>query len=67
MAIDYGAEEISVEVLDDGRGMPDTMGSGFGITGMRERVSLLHGRFSAGPRPEGGFRVAAELPLPVGA
>lgn len=67
VAIDYGAEEISVEVLDDGRGMPDTMGSGFGITGMRERVSLLHGRFSAGPRPEGGFRVAAELPLPVGA
>jgi hypothetical protein len=31
---------------------------------MRERVALLHGEFSAGPRPEGGFRVAARLPLP---
>lgn len=39
--------------------------TGFGITGMYERVSLLHGRLSAGTRPEGGFRVAAELPLPV--
>ncbi|MFI6843137.1 sensor histidine kinase [Kitasatospora sp. NBC_00085] len=65
VVIDYGAEELSVEVLDDGRGMPSTVGSGFGITGMRERVNLLHGRFSAGPRPEGGFRVAASLPLPA--
>jgi signal transduction histidine kinase len=64
VAIDYGTEELSVEVLDDGRGTPGAQGSGFGITGMRERVSLLHGRFSAGPRPEGGFRVAARLPLP---
>ncbi|WP_307853277.1 sensor histidine kinase [Kitasatospora sp. RG8] len=64
VAIDYGVEELSVEVLDDGRGTPSPAGSGFGITGMRERVSLLHGRFSAGPRPEGGFRVAARLPLP---
>ena len=31
---------------------------------MRERVALLYGEFSAGPRPEGGFRVAARLPLP---
>ncbi|WP_371501731.1 sensor histidine kinase [Kitasatospora sp. NBC_00374] len=64
VAIDYGVEELTVEIVDDGRGMPGAAGSGFGITGMRERVSLLHGRFSAGPRPEGGFRVAARLPLP---
>ncbi|WP_220505768.1 hypothetical protein [Microbispora sp. H10830] len=37
---------------------------GFGIVGMRERVGLLGGHLSAGPRPEGGFRVAARLPLP---
>ena len=36
--------------------------SGFGIAGMRERVALLGGRFSAGPRPEGGFHVIARLP-----
>ncbi|BFV60423.1 hypothetical protein KCMC57_up55270 [Kitasatospora sp. CMC57] len=64
VTVDHGVEELSVEILDDGRGRPGPAGSGFGITGMRERVSLLHGRFSAGPRPEGGFRVAAHLPLP---
>ncbi|MGW3401594.1 hypothetical protein ACWDPI_08355, partial [Streptomyces zhihengii] len=42
-------------------------GSGYGITGMRERAALLDGRLTAGPRPEGGFRVAAWLPLPEGA
>ncbi|MFG2389075.1 sensor histidine kinase [Streptomyces lavendulae] len=66
VGLDFSAEELRVEVLDDGRGMSARAGkTGFGITGMYERVSLLHGRFSAGPRPEGGFRVAAELPLPA--
>ncbi|MCF3102253.1 sensor histidine kinase [Streptomyces roseoverticillatus] len=66
VTIDYGNEELSVEVVDDGRG---TSGSGsdhgFGIIGMRERAGLLGGRVSVGPRPEGGFRVAARLPLPA--
>ncbi len=54
---------MTVEVEDDGRGgLP--AGTGYGIAGMRERVALLHGRFTAGPRPEGGFRVAARLPVP---
>jgi signal transduction histidine kinase len=43
-----------------GRASPDHLG--YGLVGMRERVSLLHGRFDAGPRPDGGFRVAAWLP-----
>ncbi|MFE2922922.1 sensor histidine kinase [Streptomyces goshikiensis] len=68
--IDYGDEELSVEVVDDGRGVAGNgvagngAAHGFGIVGMRERAGLLHGRLSAGPRPEGGFRVAARLPLP---
>ena len=40
-------------------------GGGFGLLGMRERATLLRGDFTAGPRPEGGFRVAARLPLPA--
>ncbi|WP_129840198.1 histidine kinase [Streptomyces sp. RFCAC02] len=65
--VEYGEEEVSVEVVDDGRGMRDggAAGGGFGLTGMRERVALLHGRFEAGPRPGGGFRVAAALPVPA--
>ncbi|WP_369394220.1 sensor histidine kinase [Streptomyces sp. CG1] len=65
VAVEYGDEELSVEVVDDGCGVAaDGPGHGFGIVGMRERAALLHGRFSAGPRPGGGFRVVARLPLP---
>lgn len=65
VAIEYGDGELSVEIVDDGRGATeDGRAHGFGIVGMRERVALLNGRISAGPRPEGGFRVAARLPLP---
>ncbi|MBC9711244.1 ATP-binding protein [Streptomyces sp. TRM66268-LWL] len=49
-----------------GPGKQGGPGSGFGLLGMRERVTLLHGEFSAGARPGGGFRVAARLPLPAG-
>ncbi|MFD7287042.1 sensor histidine kinase [Streptomyces sp. NPDC059863] len=37
---------------------------GYGLIGMRERATAVGGRLSAGRRPEGGFLVAAELPLP---
>ncbi|MGW2648516.1 sensor histidine kinase [Streptomyces sp. NPDC001393] len=68
VAIDYGDEELSVEVLDHGHGATkDGLAHGFGLIGMRERVGLLGGHLSAGPRPEGGFRVAARLPLPASA
>lgn len=65
VTLDYRGEELAVEITDDGRGCDQPAAAGFGITGMRERASLLHGQFSAGPRPEGGFRVRARLPLPV--
>ncbi len=62
--IDQQYDEVGIEVVDDGRGGAGE-GTGYGITGMRERADLLHGHLTAGPRPEGGFRVAARLPLPV--
>ncbi|MER5481629.1 histidine kinase [Streptomyces sp. NPDC002812] len=64
VTVDYRRGELAVDVLDRGRG-GHAGGSGYGIVGMRERVGLLHGEFSAGPLPDGGFRVAAVLPLPV--
>ncbi|MFH8612404.1 sensor histidine kinase [Streptomyces sp. NPDC018029] len=63
VTIAYDADEVRVEVEDDGGGGL-CAGTGYGIVGMRERVGLLHGRFTAGPRPEGGFRVSARLPVP---
>ncbi len=41
-------------------------GGGHGIIGMRERVCLLGGEFSAGPQPGYGFQVSAHIPLPAG-
>ena len=37
-------------------------GGGHGLIGMRERVMMYGGDFTAGPRPEGGFAVAAAFP-----
>jgi signal transduction histidine kinase len=65
VSIDQRGEELTVEIVDDGCGGTVT-GNGYGLAGMRERVSLLHGRFDAGPRAEGGFRVAARFPVPAG-
>ncbi|KDN82120.1 histidine kinase [Kitasatospora cheerisanensis KCTC 2395] len=68
MTVDCGETDVSIEVLDGG-GLRATQpgGAGFGLLGMKERVALLHGSFTAGPRAAGGFRVAATLPLPAGA
>ncbi|MFD5424859.1 sensor histidine kinase [Streptomyces sp. NPDC127084] len=39
-------------------------GSGHGLTGMRERVTMLNGELTAGPADDGGYEVAAYLPVP---
>ena len=64
VAIDRQQGQLSIEVTDSGRG-GTAAGTGYGITGMRERAALLGGDFSAGPRTGGGFRVAARLPVPA--
>ncbi len=75
VGIEYADDELVIEVTDNGRGSAADgashraaghgAGGGYGIAGMRERAGLLHGQLSAGPRPGGGFRVAARLPLPA--
>jgi signal transduction histidine kinase len=65
LSIAYGAEELVVEVQDDGRAAPEARAvrEGHGLIGMRERAASVGGQLEAGPRPEGGFRVRARLPL----
>lgn len=60
----YLPGELTIEVLDQGRGDASGFveGSGSGLTGMRQRAEALGGTLSAGPLPGGGFRVAATLP-----
>jgi signal transduction histidine kinase len=64
VSISHQDGQLSIEITDSGHG-DSAAGTGYGITGMRERVALLGGDFSAGPRPGGGFRVAARLPVPA--
>ena len=61
----YGADELEVEVVDDGRaGVGATpRPGGHGLIGMRERVALHGGQLSAGPLDGGGYRVLVTLPL----
>jgi signal transduction histidine kinase len=64
--LEYLSDRVSVDVSDDGAGdgkAPVTSG-GYGLLGMRERVAVHGGTFEAGHRSDGGFRVAASIPLP---
>jgi signal transduction histidine kinase len=63
--IGYGQHDLTVQVDDDGQGRSDGLPppGGSGIAGMRERAAALGGELHAGPRPGGGFRVTATLPL----
>ncbi|WP_152627271.1 sensor histidine kinase [Streptacidiphilus melanogenes] len=56
-------DALVLRVADDGVGdtAPRAPG-GFGLLGMRERAESLGGRVEAGPRPDGGWLVHAELP-----
>jgi signal transduction histidine kinase len=59
---------VHLTVTDDGEPRTgDRPTPGFGLTGMRERVSLLGGTLEAGPAPETGWRVHAVLPRTGGA
>jgi signal transduction histidine kinase len=60
-----GALELSVR--DNGGGPRNEHAPGHGLIGMRERVAMFGGVLTAGKAPEGGFAVAAHIPLESGA
>jgi signal transduction histidine kinase len=67
VTVSYRDAEIGLEVISDASVYQDVgpvaVTPGHGLIGMRERVAAFGGVFSASPRPGGGFRVAARLPL----
>ncbi|MFI6934311.1 sensor histidine kinase [Streptomyces sp. NPDC050287] len=67
VGVEYAPDRLVVRIHDAGGGMAarkDTAVGGHGILGMRERAIAVGGWFEAGPEPDGGFTVRAELPLP---
>ncbi|WP_354641190.1 sensor histidine kinase [Kitasatospora camelliae] len=70
VAVDFRERDLEVLIEDDGRGTTDDQltaggedGLGHGLIGMRERVGMVSGSLDVGPRPGGGFRIRAVLPL----
>jgi signal transduction histidine kinase len=75
--VTYAQVAVEVDVIDDGSPSgpfaeragtsSEPYASGHGLDGMRERVVVYGGQFSAGRRADGGFRVHAHFPLPAAA
>jgi two-component system, NarL family, sensor histidine kinase UhpB len=62
VSVECDRDEVRVSIADDGQGMDEHGGLGYGLLGIRERVSAVGGRFSFSNTPGAGFAVIAVLP-----
>jgi len=70
--VEYRPRQLLITVADDGRpadaggarGLPTSAGpGGRGLIGLRERIAVYRGELDTGPRPGGGWRLRASIPL----
>lgn len=63
LTLTANADATTLTISDDGAGFdPSKKSSGFGLTGLRERLALVRGTLDVLPRPEGGTTLVATLP-----
>jgi signal transduction histidine kinase len=63
VSVRYRADELQIEVRDDGPGSAASDGQGHGLVGIRERVKIYGGEMTAGRATDGGFVLSARLPI----
>lgn len=63
IAVSTRERELTVQVDDDGRGIPEDAVTGVGLSSMRERAEEVGGTLTVTERPTGGTRLRAVLPL----
>jgi signal transduction histidine kinase len=63
LSVHFDDDDLRISLVDDGQGLQGKdFSEGYGIRGMRERVTALGGTLTTGPEPDGGFGVRAGLP-----
>ena len=64
VAVAASSEEVSVTVTDNGGGAgANALDTGFGLRGLRERVTAVRGSVTCGNGPDGGFRLRVRVPV----
>jgi len=63
VALDYAADQLGIEVSDNGHGVANSHGHGHGLIGIHERVKLYNGEMTTTSTSGNGFVLSAHLPL----
>lgn len=63
VVVTWTDDTVSIDVINESSRSRRAAAPGFGLMGMRERVALFGGTLAHSPKPDGGFRIEAVLPL----